>query len=81
MQSAYVVKTTPIAHLLKFSHIVRSESKHISIGDQRRRVFYTLAAFVDHEGFEYRKSFESYQNPTIPAEGTHKQINALAIQY
>ena len=71
-----------LGEVLTFAYQVRSESKHVSVNDRRRRVFYVLAAYTDLEGFEYRKSFESYdQNPTVPPRGSHKQLNALAIQY
>ena len=67
--------------ILRFSHIVRTETKHVSINDQRRRVFYVLAAFLDRDGFEYRKSFESYDNPTVPSQGTHRELNGVQTQW
>jgi hypothetical protein len=74
-------KAVDHGEVLKFLYTVRSESKHVSINDQRRRVSYVLAAYADAEGFEYRKSFESYDKPKVPNQGTHKELNALAIQY
>jgi hypothetical protein len=60
---------------------VRREVKHRSVNDQRRRVNYVLVSYRGTDGFEYRKAFESYGEPTIPNSGTHRELNALAIQY
>lgn len=82
IQSRKVSDRNPCESVLSLGYIVRRESKHVSVSDRRRRVNYVLVAYFDHEGFEYRKSFESYDvNPKVPKSGTHKELNALAVQY
>lgn len=67
--------------MLQLIRVIRTETKRVSVQDQRRRVNYVLAEYRDAEGYEYRKSFESYGDPVVPESGDHKQLNALARQY
>lgn len=67
--------------LLRLWHIVERTEKHVSIGDNRRKVNYVLAAYLDDVNQEYRKSFESYNEPIVPNSGTHTQLNSLQYQW
>ncbi len=67
--------------ILRLQRIVRTEQKYKDIQDQRRRVNFVLAEYRDAEGYEYRKSFESYNDPIVPERGTHKELNILARQF
>jgi hypothetical protein len=66
---------------LKLANIVRREKKHRSAGDRRKKVNYVLASYIGEDGREYRKSFESYGEPFIPAFGTNEEITNMKIQY
>lgn len=49
--------------------------------DRRRRVNRVVASYRGSDGHEYRKSFESYDDPTVPEHGSHKDLNALKEQW
>jgi hypothetical protein len=66
---------------LKLASIVRREEKHRASGDRRRKVNYVLASYVGEDGREYRKSFESYGEPIVPAFGTNEELTMLKTQY
>ena len=66
---------------LTLSQIIRKEEKHYCIVDNRRRTNYVLASYRDNNGYEYRKSFESYGTPIIPQFGTQEEINKLRTQF
>lgn len=66
---------------LILASVVAREEKHVSIGDQRRRVNYVLASYFGDDGHEYRKSFESYGVPIVPDRGTHAELNKLKRQW
>ena len=70
-----------MAETLQLNRIIRREQKHVCIADQRRRVNYVLADYRDSEGNEYRKSFESYDDPIVPESGTHSELNKMARQF
>lgn len=66
--------------VLRLTGIVRREEKHAPTKDQRRRVKYVLAEYVGDDHERYRKAFRSYDEPTVPKEGTHDTLNAMAYQ-
>ena len=65
---------------LTLDYIV-SKVTQAPIGDQRRRVIVVTVSYRGSDGYEYRKRFESYDEPVIPKHGTHKQLNALKEQW
>ena len=67
--------------LLTLDDIIERQEKHRCISDERRRTIYVLASYIGEDGYEYRKSFESYNDPVVPKIGTHKELNGLAIQF
>ena len=66
---------------LQLVKIIRRDEKHRASGDRRRKVNYVIASYRGDDGFEYRKSFESYSEPIIPQGGTNEEITKLKIQY
>lgn len=66
--------------ILYFSHLINREERARSYRDLRRIVTRVTASYRDKDGYEYRKSFESYGEPTVPAKGTHAQLNKLKHQ-
>lgn len=66
---------------LRLIRIVRQSYKEMSLTDGRRRVNVTLASYQGDDGHEYRKSFESYDEPYVPESGTHETLNAKHIQW
>jgi phage tail tube protein FII len=62
---------------LTLDYIVRREVRKPA-GDQRRQVYVVTASYRGADGYEYRKSFESYDDYiTPPVSGTRKTLNAL----
>ena len=66
---------------LTLSHIVKREEKHRSFADKRRKITCVIASYIGEDGHEYRKSFESYDDPAIPKSGKNSEISTLKIQY
>jgi phage-related protein (TIGR01555 family) len=65
---------------LTLDYVVRREVKQPT-GDQRRRVNVVTASYRGSDGYEYRKAFEAYDEPTVPSKGTHKELNSLREQW
>jgi len=66
---------------LKLILIIRREEKHRASGDRRRKINQFVASYRGDDGFEYRKSFESYGDPIVPESGDNSEITKLKIQY
>ena len=66
---------------LTLSHIVSRKESHRAFGDRRRRVISIVASYQGDDGYEYRKSFESYLEPKVPTSGTHEALNLLKSQW
>jgi len=66
---------------LEMIEIIRREEKHRAFGDRRRKVTHVIASYRGQDGFEYRKSFESYGEPIVPTSGSNAEITKLKIQY
>jgi hypothetical protein len=66
---------------LYLKSIILKKEKHTCIADNRRKTNYVLASYIGEDGHEYRKSFESYNIPNIPKEGTHEYLNAIKLQF
>ncbi len=60
--------------------IVKS-TKQKSYADNRRIVNCVTAEYRGEDGHIYRKTFESYGEPIIPAEGDNQAITAKRIQW
>jgi hypothetical protein len=65
--------------ILQLGEIVKKDSKVRSSKDERRLVNKTIASYY-LKGEEYRKSFESYDEPVVPKSGTHKELNDMKYQ-
>lgn len=52
-----------------------------SFVDNRFHVTRVIATYLGEDGFEYGKAFEAHGDPIVPVSGTHKELNALKIQY
>ena len=66
---------------LTYSHTVKREEHTRSSKDRRYKVISVLCSYTGEDGHEYRKKFESKQEPIIPQTGTHEQINQYRTQY
>ena len=66
---------------LTFIHVEWRKEEDKPIGDRRRRVVRVCAAYQGSDGYEYRKLFEAYGEPTVPKQGTHKELNAAKEQW
>jgi hypothetical protein len=66
---------------LKLISIIRREEKRRASGDRRRKINRVVASYRGDDGFEYRKSFESYGEPIVPESGENSEITKLKIQY
>jgi hypothetical protein len=66
---------------LKLIAIIRREEKHRASGDRRRKINHVVASYRGDDGFEYRKSFESYGEPIVPESGDNSEITKFKIQY
>jgi len=61
--------------------IVGRKEKHRPAGDHRRKINLVIASYRGEDGYEYRKAFESYGEPTVPKAGDNSEISKLKIQY
>jgi hypothetical protein len=66
--------------ILTFSHIVRREKKQ-SHRDRRRQLNVVLVSYRGEDGNEYRKAFESYEEPEIPRFGENRALTLLQKQW
>jgi hypothetical protein len=67
--------------LLTLNHIVKRTESTRSCKDRRFKVVSVIASYTGEDNFEYRKRFESKNEPVIPNSGTHEQINKLSQQF
>jgi len=65
---------------LTLERVVRKE-KQTSSEDHRRKLNVVIASYRGSDGYEYRKSFESYYEPEVPALGTHETLNKRRLQW
>jgi hypothetical protein len=49
--------------------------------DKRRKPNSIIASYSDPDGNEYRKRFNAYGTPEVPAKGTHEDLNKRREQY
>lgn len=61
--------------------IDKRESGRQAFDDSRFIVNRVIATYIGEDGYEYGKAFESHGEPIVPQQGTHKELNALKIQY
>lgn len=61
--------------------IVDKKEHTRSFDDRRFKIVRYIVEYRGDDGFEYRKAFESKSIPTVPEVGTHKELNAMAVQY
>lgn len=66
---------------LHLKRIDSTEHDRQAFDDNRFRVTRVIATYTDDEGYEYGKAFESHGQPFVPHAGTHKELNALKVQY
>lgn len=69
--------------MLKFIKIVNTLEDTRASVDHRFKVDNIICEYRDKNGDEYRKSFQVKrgEQPNIPASGTHKELNALQVQF
>lgn len=65
---------------LRLRDVVRRQERHAPTKDKRRRVNYVIAEYIGEDGHSYRKGFSSYDEPIVPTEGTHAELNQQSHQ-
>ena len=61
--------------------IVRRTEGKAPGGDLRRRIIEVIAEYKGDDGYEYRKSFQSYNEPIVPEQGTSNDLNFYKEQW
>lgn len=77
---SFKLRDTDALMMLTLERIVSRERRRSFI-DNRRLVHYWVASYRGEDGYEYRKSFESYNEPNVPKRGENKDITAQQKQW
>lgn len=66
---------------LTLKAIISRQDKARATNDNRKRVTKIVASYIGADGHEYRKTFEAYGEPIVPASGDNEEITAMRIQH